>query len=197
MKVFISWSGEKSKAVGTLLKDFISMVIQAVNPIISTHDIREGSVWYNEIHGHLGDECIGVLCLTQENKDNPWMLFEAGALARSIDASRVAPFLIDLKPTDIIGPLAQFNNFIHKKKSIRKLIQTINASLECEALDHNRLEMAFETYWTEFHTKFEQIKDHPDYQEEAAPPRDTNDILSELLTTVRTLDMRTRKMVLP
>lgn len=44
MKLFISWSGEKSKDVANLLHKWISSVIQAIHPWISTQDIETGSI---------------------------------------------------------------------------------------------------------------------------------------------------------
>jgi len=68
MKVFISWSGETSKAVATALYDWLPEVIQNGQPWISNHDI------------HLGEQLpelkIGILCLTPDNLSAPWILFE-------------------------------------------------------------------------------------------------------------------------
>ena len=107
MKIFISWSGERSQKIAELFKDWIQCVIQAAKPWISSHDVDRGALWYTEISKTLADSQFGILCLTPENKTEPWILFEAGALAKGIEENRVCTLLIDLKNTDIGNPLAQ------------------------------------------------------------------------------------------
>jgi hypothetical protein len=50
----------------------------------------------------------GVICVTPENLNSPWVLFEAGALAKAMQGAKVIPLLFDLEFSDISGPLAQF-----------------------------------------------------------------------------------------
>lgn len=78
MKVFLSWSGERSKQVANLLSSWLCCVIQATRPWISSKDIDRGSLWFSEINDQLKDTSVGIICLTKENKDRPWILFEAG-----------------------------------------------------------------------------------------------------------------------
>ena len=88
MKIFISWSGERSQKIAELFKDWIQCVIQAAKPWISSHDVDRGALWYTEISKTLADSQFGILCLTPENKTEPWILFEAGALAKGIEENR-------------------------------------------------------------------------------------------------------------
>lgn len=90
MKVFLSWSGERSKAVAELLNDWLCCVIQAARPWVSTRDLDRGSLWFGEINEQLKDTSIGIICLTQENRVRPWILFEAGALAKGLSTSQYA-----------------------------------------------------------------------------------------------------------
>lgn len=110
MKIFISWSGRRSQAVAEMLNDWIKCVLQASRPWLSTRDIDRGALWFSEIHDQLRDTSVGIICLTQENKERPWILFESGALAKGLSSNRVCTFLIDLKPSDLQDPLAQFNH---------------------------------------------------------------------------------------
>lgn len=191
MKVFLSWSGDRSKAVAELLDEWIQCVIQAIDPWMSSKDIDRGSLWFSEITDQLQNTSIGIICLTQENKSKPWILFEAGALAKGLSSSRVCTFLIDLEPTDVGNPLAQFNHTNAQEESMWSLVLTLNKSLKERALKEKVLEEVFETYWPKFKEKFEEIIA---IIPSAAVPeqRSENEILIEILSATRTLDKRLR-----
>lgn len=109
MKVFLSWSGEQSREVAKVLKEWIPDIIQAVDPWMSEEDIHKGARWGSELADSLQGPHFGLLCLTRENLTAPWLLFEAGALSKSLDVARVCPFLFGIEKTDIErGPLLQF-----------------------------------------------------------------------------------------
>ena len=72
MQVFISWSGVRSKEVAVAIADWLSQVIQAVDPWISS-DIDKGARWSPEIAGRLEESKVGIVCLTKENLDNRWI----------------------------------------------------------------------------------------------------------------------------
>lgn len=193
MKVFISWSGERSKLVAELLNDWIQCVIQAATPWMSSKDIDRGALWFSEINDQLANTCVGIVCLTQQNKNKPWILFESGALAKGITSNRVCTFLIDLQPTDIENPLAQFNATLPTKESVWDLVRTINVSLKEKALKESILEKVFNTYWTQFETSFKKIiKETPD--EEIKETRSENEILTEVLSSIRMIDKRMRRL---
>ena len=94
MKVFMSWSGARSRAAAELLSNWTKCVIQATQPWISTRGIDRGALWFSSINDELKDTTVGIVCLTHENKNKPWILFEAGALAKGLANSRVCTFLV-------------------------------------------------------------------------------------------------------
>lgn len=191
VKVFISWSGQRSKVVAEIFSDWLKCVIQASQPWISTRDIDRGAIWFSEINDKLKDVSVGVVCLTQENKNKPWILFETGALAKGLTTNRVCTFLIDLKPEDLQDPLAQFNHTTPNKNSVWELIRTINACLVEKALDERILKQVFDTYWPQFEQQFSTaLNDNP--PDEIIPPRSEQDILTEILNNTRTLNQRVR-----
>ena len=73
-------------------------------------DIDAGKKWSREIDQQLDATKIGVLGLTRQNLAQPWILFEAGALAKQVesDTSRVTPYLFDVSPTELVVPLSSF-----------------------------------------------------------------------------------------
>src|SRR5437588_334187 len=102
--VFISWSGERSKYIAACIREWLPNVVQSIRPWFSDDDIGRGARWYSEISRQLEQSNCGILCVTPENQHSPWLLFEAGALAKRLDKARVCPFLFDLTPTDLTGP---------------------------------------------------------------------------------------------
>ena len=84
------------------------MVIQKISPYIST-ETEKGARWSSEIARELEHCSYGVSCVTPENKEAPWLLFEAGALSKSVSDGKVAPILFGLDHADIQkSPLSQF-----------------------------------------------------------------------------------------
>jgi hypothetical protein len=59
--------------------------------------VESGEVWFSKITKSLAETKVGILCLTPENKENPWIMFEAGALMKGLEKSRVHILLMDLK----------------------------------------------------------------------------------------------------
>ncbi|MGE4522350.1 MAG: hypothetical protein AB7D19_07670 [Acetobacter sp.] len=184
MKVFLSWSGEQSKHVAELLKDWLPRVIQSLKPWVSTQDIQKGSLWSEIIGGELQETTAGIICLTMENKERPWILFEAGALAKGLTTSRVCTFLIDLKPTDITPPLSQFNHTNASiKEDILQLLRTLNDRLEDSKLAPSILENSLEVHWPQFNAKLKEIKQSLPHQK--INKREEYDILLEILENTR------------
>ena len=193
MKVFISWSGDRSRAVGEVLNEWIKCVLQATRPWMSTRNIDRGALWFTEINDQLKDTAVGLVCLTQENKMRPWILFEAGALAKGLSSNRVCTFLIDLEPADLEDPLAQFNHTLPNRESMWCLVRTLNTCLNPGGLDERILGQVFETYWPQFERRFSQaIMENP--QKAKPEPRSEKNILGEILENTRSLQHRLRQL---
>ncbi|MDY0965092.1 hypothetical protein [Massilia sp. CFBP9026] len=191
MKVFMSWSGQRSKLTAELLHGWIKCVIQAAQPWISSKGIERGAMWFSEINNELKDTTIGIVCLTQENKNAPWILFEAGALTKGLASNRVCTFLVDLEPADLQPPLGQFNHTFPTRESMWSLVNTLNNGLETNRLDVVVLQRVFDTYWPQFEAEFKQIlADAPPVT--VVTPREEKDILSEILETTRHMSQRIR-----
>lgn len=72
---------------------------------MSSEDIEKGARWQEDLSTKLADTDLGIVCVTPENVRAPWILFEAGTLAKALDRSRVCTYLLDLRPEDLDGPL--------------------------------------------------------------------------------------------
>ena len=182
MEVFISWSGDRSGKVAEALREWLPSVIQSVEPFMSASDIDKGSRWSNDLAMHLEHAQFGLICLTQENLEAPRLLFEAGALSKSIDDSRVVPFLYGVSQAELQGPLAQFQAALANKASTWEVIKSINETSGESGLDPTRLENAFEAWWPRLDSTLHSI---PETTEERPPSRTDRDILEEVLGLVR------------
>lgn len=188
MKVFISWSGERSKRVGLLLRSWLKCVLQAATPWMSDVDIDRGAAWFSEINKAL-DDCInGIICITKGNLNKPWLLFEAGALAKGLTSSRVCTFLIDLIPNDVGDPLSQFNHTQPTEDSMHKLVKTLNSRMGEYILSSEILDRVFKTYWPQFESEFKEIISNT--TEDKLPARKEQDVMGDVLSTLRRLDRR-------
>ena len=157
MKIFISWSGEVSHEVAKALRDWLPSVIQSVIPYVSSEDIDKGARWSSDIATELDKSSFGILCITPDNIDAPWLNFEAGALGKSVEKSRVCPFLFKIKSSDMKGPILQYQSTIHDRGDVLKLIKAINEACEENRLEETRLERAFEVWWPKLDEELNKI----------------------------------------
>jgi hypothetical protein len=193
MKIFISWSGARSHAVAEHMSGWIKCVLQASDPWLSSRDIDRGAIWFSEINEQLSSTSAGIVCLTQENKNKPWILFETGALAKGITSNRVCTFLVDLQPADLQDPLAQFNHTLPERASMWGLVRSLNGLLMDRKLDERILLTVFETYWQQFIDGMNNaLTNFPELEQ--PEPRADADILIEILSTTRSLSHRVREM---
>lgn len=148
MKVFLSWSGEKSKAVAEILKNWLQRVIQATEPWVS-FDIEKGQRWSEKISQALSESSVSIICLDSDNLESNWIHFEAGAISK-IPNSMVGTLLLDTSPEKLAPPLSMFQATIFNKKDMLKLVQDINTKVrECNEryLGERNLIDAFEQNW--------------------------------------------------
>src|SRR5208337_5095668 len=129
MKVFLSWSGDRSRAVAQALREWLPYVIQAVSPWLSTVHVQVGARWSNELAFQLEEARIGIICLTPENLSAPWILYEAGALSRALKPAWVCPYLFGFSPAELTGPWAQFQAVIANRDGTLALVNSINKTL--------------------------------------------------------------------
>lgn len=151
VKVLISWSGPCSKEVAHTLRQLLPDIIPSIEPWMSEDDIQAGARWNEEVSQQLAQTSFGIICLTRENQHAPWILFEAGALAKTLEQILVCPYLIDFFPFDIEnGPLAQFQAKQANKEHTWDLVRTINRTLGDAASPEDRLQRLFERlFWPE------------------------------------------------
>lgn len=184
MKLFLSWSGERSRHVASALREWLPLVLESVEPWMSERDIQAGQRWTHELSDQLSSTDFGIICLTQKNLAAPWILFETGALAKAVDEAHVVPYLIDLQPSDIPpGPLSQFQAKMASREHTFSVLTAINRGLGEEGREPAIICKVFDKWWPELEKKLNELPPSPD-TETARPERD---MIEEILVLVRDL----------
>jgi len=171
MKVFISWSGETSRRVAEAFHDWLPYVLQPVKPFISTGDISKGRRWSDVLASELNDSAYGILIVTAQNFAKPWINFEAGAISKAVEKASVSPFLYNIEPERLHGPLAQFEATLNEKEDIRRLLCSINDRLPAEqqvllpVLNHE-----FDLNWEDLRSKLDDAAKTEDPETETGFP---------------------------
>lgn len=185
MKIFISWSGITSRSIAETLRKFFPMMMQGIEVFMSKQDLESGTRWSNELSNQLDAADFGIICLTNQNKDKPWILFEAGALSKHLH-SRVCSLLIgNLSPTDISGPLSQFQNRHFCQEEFSKLVYDINQRQE-NPLIPNQLDLILEKWWPDIEKEYQNVL-NKSHEELAPDKRNDRDLLEEMLIRLREL----------
>ena len=157
MEVFISWSGERSNKIAVELETWLRFISDSIKPFVSSQDISAGKLWRQDVAKHLQNSDLGIICVTKENFEKPWLLFEAGALSKEMDASSVVPLFLGIEPSDLSGnPLADYQGTRHSEDSIRKLVFDINDKLD-NKIESAVLEKRFNLSYTELKEKIDHI----------------------------------------
>jgi Mn-dependent DtxR family transcriptional regulator len=189
MKIFVSWSGARSGALAQALRDWLPLVLHYAEPWLSDADLAPGERWGPALAKELETSNFGVVCITRENLTSPWILFEAGSLAKSLDGSRVIPLLLDVEFSEITGPLAQFQAKKAEREGVLEIVQSVNALAKQPVADA-RVKELFDALWPKLE---KQIAEIPKGTSPAKPSRSQHEILEELVTSVRGLDARLRE----
>lgn len=185
MNIFISWSGDKSKEIASILKNWIPTVLQSAKPYFTPSDIEKGSKWESEITKKLNECKVGLICLTVDNTEKPWILFEAGALSNKLEKSRVCPILFGLTNSDLKGPLATFQTTEFRKEDFKKLMLSINLLLDENKISESVFEEVFETFYPRLEEAVSGVLTLSKVENISTPKRSDRDILEEILELTR------------
>ncbi|MBU6454488.1 MAG: TIR domain-containing protein [Cyanobacteria bacterium REEB67] len=183
MKVFISWSGDRSKAIAEALRSWLPNVLHFIDPFMSDLDIESGDRWQAEVSGKLETCNTGIICITPENKDKPWVLFESGALSKSVTDGRVIPLLYKMKLGDLGGPLGQFQAKLLSKPDIHTLVVDLNKQVPIDKqIDQVRLELLFNKLYDVLEEGLNKVEAMPG---PAATQQAEGEVLEDLVRLVR------------
>ena len=187
MKVFISWSGNKSHKVAMIFREWLPSVIQSLEPYVSSEDIDKGARWSSDIAKELEDSTFGILCVTKDNLHAPWLSFEAGALSKTMDKSFVTLFLFDIKRSEVNGPILQFQSTVFEKEDIKKLIHTLNKACGESGISEAMLDKAFEVWYPTLEEELNGLKEdnENDLEKNIQEENHSTEIIEEILELSR------------
>jgi len=165
-----------------VLRDWLPLVIQSVDPYVSSEDIDKGARWSVDVSSELSVSNYGIICVTADNLDARWLNFEAGALSKSFDKARVSPFLFGIDHSAVTGPLVQFQSTRYQQDDVLRLVRSINAATE-HPLETSRLQRGFDLVWPKLRNQLDPLLKLPGSAQ--SPSRDLDDMLAELLELAR------------
>ncbi|BCJ51959.1 hypothetical protein Asp14428_34340 [Actinoplanes sp. NBRC 14428] len=186
MQVFVSWSGEHSGRLATLLRLWLPLVIPNIKPWVSDDDIAKGAPWRERLFAKLRDTEQGIVCITRENINEPWLNFEAGSLAKAVsERTNVWTVLLGVKKSEVTGPLASFQaTAVQDREDFAKLVTALNEVTD-DPHPPDRLQQVFDKWWPDLEAQIEQLP-RP-LPTDGEPVRTDRELLEEILTLVRTL----------
>lgn len=184
MKVFISWSGDAEREVAEALREAVVAVCAGrAEAFVSSQDIPKGDRGLNVIDAQLKATDYGLVVLSAANQLRPWINYEGGALAKSLD-NPVATVLLDLIPSDVEGPLGplQSTQFSNEADMLR-LFTEIAAAADKD-LPTNNVAVMFSNVWPTIQAAWTP----PDGHKPSEPRRRDSDMLAELVERVRGIE---------
>ncbi len=181
MKIFISSAGDNGREIAEALHDWLLQVLHFVDPFISK-EIRTGAAWLEELSTQLEKTNYGIICLTKESVAAPWIYFEAGAIAKLRESSRVSSILFGINSTDAPGPLQHFQQASFDREGMLRLVLDINSHGGENARREDVLIRLFSNLWKPLEDKIGAALQR---MQAPKPTRDTNEILDDLTVLVR------------
>ena len=138
----------------------------------------------------LEESKLSIICLSRENLDARWILFEAGALAKITDAY-VCTLLLDVTPAEVEPPLSQFQHTLIDKNDVRQLIHTINqAVIDAgeRGLSDTTLDNIYDKFWPELERSLDDISEIQ--ESDGQNIRSERAILEEVIQILRNQERR-------
>jgi len=144
MHVFLSWSGTRSKRIAAALAEFLPAVHPDLQPWMSESTMAAQD-WRNTIGAHLSHASVGIICITPENAEAPWLMYEAGVL-HGIGAE-VCPLVYGLLPEAGPEPIRNLQAKTLDRDGIWGVVNLLNSKLPAGGLPPKPLELSFNDAW--------------------------------------------------
>lgn len=134
--VFISWSKTYSGEIAEVLKKYLDLIFKGKVFFFLSKKIKGGETGREEILKNLLKSDMGILILTPENINAPWLLFESGCLhQKNKDTEKkhnpVCPVIFGRKPDKRESPIDQLQYILfNNEESFLNLLEGICGSCD-------------------------------------------------------------------
>lgn len=190
--IFIAWSGRDSQAAAEILRKYLPLLLHhGLKVFMSKHDVSSGVRWASEVASELAHSNFGIICLTPDNLEAPWIMFEAGALTKNATGRACGLLFRGLTIANITGPLEQFQNREFSEAGFRQLLDDISKVLN-SPVEPQYVDMLFEKFWPEISNAISGAMASQSPRQEA-PRRSPDDLLEEVVERVRTLEVLSQR----
>lgn len=185
MKVFLSFSGSRSKHVAQALSGWLPQILHPIDCWFSD-DIRSGQDWMSAILLGIASSDLGVICVTRANQERPWLNFEAGACAGVSKTKVAVPYLIDFEEIlELKKPMEGLQFRRASKEETLRLVLDINQSREDDLQrTEEELQKGFDKWWPDLEVELEAARRIDDGRVES---RQMEDKVDEVLSMLRSL----------
>lgn len=168
LRVFISWSGTRSKLVAVTLATWLPEVIPGIETWFSEKTKGGTVAWFEkELNKELRRADFAVICVLPENWNNPWLSYESGVVLGKIKKeTRIFPYVIDkhAKRRAMPDPLHFFWAEMANFNGTLKLVEAISEAARGRPLTKTqltKLRRVFEEKWPDLNKVLKK----------ASPPR--------------------------
>lgn len=197
LKIFISWSGTLAKEVTKVLREWLPKMFDNIDPWASETDIDAGARGLGAIEARLNESRFGIIVVTTQNFERPWLNFEAGALSKRLDGdiNRVVPLLVNFDDVDqlLLSPMHQFQRVKLNKDGAQRLCMSIATTI---GLDTQVINHRFEFLWDDLEQRIKQAIEAAGDQ--PPPPKlDPDEVLKQLTSVTSDLQRIARRNDVP
>jgi hypothetical protein len=153
-KIFLCWSKRRSKAIAGAWDRLLPEIIKGVKTVLST-EFQKGKEWSKLLRRDLDEAKTGIVFLTPENVDTPWIHFEAGALATAVGKrdGDVFTYVYGFDQGKLAGPLSAYQSTVATREDTQRLVSDL-----CDALNRKPPdEGAYSAWWVKLQQALDNI----------------------------------------
>jgi hypothetical protein len=155
-KIFLCWSKRRSRVIAEAWDRLLPEIMEGIQPVLST-EFQKGKEWSQLLRRDLDKARTGVVFLTPENVDAPWIHFEAGALATAVGNRNgdLFTYVYGCDPGSLAGPLSAYQSTVATKEDTHRLVLNLCRALHREPPN----EVAYGIWWVKLEEVLDNIRE--------------------------------------